>query len=172
MSFEGAINDVNKLLEKLSGVRKEALQKLPVVKSAAFNILFDLVSKALKILNTANEIEKRVELGRGLKRVCGNWILMKEGDRLSIKKLKPLRILTYTQNEGRVSITDGEVSLELSQSSIKLGLRGRDIVISDISLEGISEYTDIIKSLGRYLFELTDTIADTLNRCLKSLGML
>ena len=172
MSFEGAINDINKLLEKLSGVRKEALQKLPVVKSAAFNILFDLVSKALKILNTANEIEKRVELGRGLKRVCGNWILMKEGDRLSIKKLKPLRILTYTQNEGRVSITDGEVSLELSQSSIKLGLRGRDIVISDISLEGISEYTDIIKSLGRYLFELTDTIADTLNRCLKSLGML
>ena len=172
MSFEGAINDINKLLEKLSGVRKEALQKLPVVKLAAFNILFDLVSKALKILNTANEIEKRVELGRGLKRVCGNWILMKEGDRLSIKKLKPLRILTYTQNEGRVSITDGEVSLELSQSSIKLGLRGRDIVISDISLEGISEYTDIIKSLGRYLFELTDTIADTLNRCLKSLGML
>ena len=172
MSFEGAINDINKLLEKLSGVRKEALQKLPVVKLAAFNILFDLVSKALKILNTANEIEKRVELGRGLKRVCGNWILMKEGDRLSIKKLKPLRILTYTQNEGKVSITDGEVSLELFQSSIKLGLRGRDIVISDISLEGISEYTDIIKSLGRYLFELTDTIADTLNRCLKSLGML
>jgi len=172
MSFEGAINDINKLLEKLSGVRKEALQKLPVVKLAAFNILFDLVSKALKILNTANEIEKRVELGRGLKRVCGNWILMKEGDRLSIKKLKPLRILTYTQNEGKVSITDGEVSLELFQSSIKLGLRGRDIVISNISLEGISEYTDIIKSLGRYLFELTDTIADTLNRCLKSLGML
>lgn len=172
MSFEGAINDINKLLEKLSGVRKEALQKLPVVKLAAFNILFDLVSKASKILNTANEIEKRVELGRGLKRVCGNWILMKEGDRLSIKKLKPLRILTYTQNEGKVSITDGEVSLELSQSSIKLGLRGRDIVISNISLEGISEYTDIIKSLGRYLFELTDTIADTLNRCLKSLGML
>jgi len=172
VSFEEAINNVNKLLEKLSDVRKEALQKLPVVKSAAFNILFDVVNKALKVLNTVNEIEKKAELSRGFKRICGSWILMKEEDRLSIKKLKPLSILTYVQNEGNVLITNGEVSLDLSPSSIKLGLRGRNIVISDISLDSITEYTDLIKSLGRYLFELVDTLADTLNRCLKSLGML
>ncbi|HDD26623.1 MAG TPA: hypothetical protein ENF75_06000 [Acidilobales archaeon] len=169
-SFEEALGIAKAVNDKLTTVRKEALQKLPVVRVAAFNVLSNVVGKTVKIVELVRELERRVEVGsKGVKRFCGNWIITKDENSVSILKLKPLRSVSYDRTSRRLSLSNDVTRLELGENSLKLVLRGREEIIEGISLDSINSKVDVIKSLGRYLIELIDTIYDAVNLCWKSL---
>ena len=170
MSFNSAIKTIEALNEKVSTSRREALDKLPVSRIAAFNILGDVVSKAIKIVSTAKEIELRSEVkGKGVRKICGNWVLAKENNLVNLIRLKPLRAVSYDAKNEAITLANDFIKLVLSVNDVKIILRGKEFEVKGVSLDAINNSVDIIKSLGRYLLELTEELLTSLNICLKSL---
>ena len=172
MSFEGSIAVLNTAIEKLENLRRNALANLPVVRAAAFNILADVASGTRRVLELARTIEVASgQVGTGVRKVCGNWILSKEGDRVVLMKLKPFRAVMYDAKGSEVAIANDEVKISISASSIRIKFRGRDITIDPLSIESINSKVQEIKSIGRYMLLLIDELTTTLNVCRKSLPL-
>ncbi len=169
-SFKDAKTTVSSVMSKLEEVRKKALKELPVVRSAAFNVISDIVGRIFKIIDTAEGIESRLEVkGKGLAKFCGNWVIIKDEKSITLMRLKPLRLITYNAESGIISIANSELRIDLSGNNLKIKFRGNELVSTDYSLESINSQVDMIKTLARYLMDLTSIINDVLGKCLKSL---
>ncbi len=172
MSFEGGITVLNTAIEKLESLRRNALVNLPVVRAAAFNILADVASGTKRVLELAKTVEVASgAVSAGVRKVCGNWILSKEEDRVVLMKLKPFRAVMYDAKSSEVAIANDEIKIVISASSIKIRFRGKDFIIDPLSIESINSKVQEIKSIGRYMLLLIDELMTTLNVCRKSLPL-
>ncbi len=172
MSVDAGSKIVGSTLERLEGLRRTALTNLPVVRVAAFNVLSDVVSGIRKVLDLAKTVESASGLvSTGVKKVCGNWIIVKESDKVALIKHKPLRAVSVNVKESVVSVANDELRIEVEPASIRIRFRGKELIIEPLSVEGINSKVQEIKSIARYMLALIDELTTTLNACRKSLPL-
>lgn len=170
MSFSRSVEMVRALSQRFNEVRKQAVQSLPQARSAPFNTILEIIEGAVKASEMASEIEERAGLkGKGVKRVCGSWLLVNEGDRVGLVKMKPLRVIAHDIGRGVLTLANETVRLEISGNGIAISFRGYRVDLGRLDLEYVASKADEIKTLGRYVKGLVDYIVATMEVCVKSL---
>jgi|Deesub1362B_J571_1020462.scaffolds.fasta_scaffold32854_2 hypothetical protein len=160
------------LLDQLEKVREEAFKKYPQRIVVAFDILAESLIKIERILEISEGLEKATGLsGKGIKRLCGNWLYVFGSEAVSLYRLKPVQSVTYLRADDVIRLANDTMKIKIGNNKITLIYRGYEIELNVSKIDDIVTKADLIKSLAPYISDLLDSLLYRLILCGKASGI-
>lgn len=168
MLFAEGRDLIEAVINRYEAIRKEAIKKLPQTRSVVFNTIADVIYRVGRVLEYLSELEKVVGIsGDGVKKTCGNVLLIKLGNVATVMKLKPIKALTYDKVNSAVTLSDDTVRMTISRTTIKFVFRGRILEFNYTDLDEATSKAELIKAISRYVTDLANKLQICIEQCAK-----
>ncbi|MCX8184974.1 MAG: hypothetical protein RMI56_02255 [Sulfolobales archaeon] len=170
-SFKSALDVLDGRIKQFDELRSRSMKGLPKSRAAAFDSLYELLSKIAVVAKNLSTLEASTGLELGYRRVCGNSIFIKTQDSSMFIKFKPLRVVSYSASSNTVRISYENTSVEVAGGSITISLGKLTQTLYYTDPADIANNAAVYSSILSRVMSLPDELTRTISFCAKAIGV-
>lgn len=171
MSFKNAAELAERFVERFDDIRSRALKSTTRSQAVVFDSIYELLMGISSLFKTLAVLEGSTSSGAGIRKICGNAVLVRSQDITLFMRLNPLRAIIYNASQGLLRLSSGKISVEVTDNAITvtLGKISQKIAYKDP--------TDIVTNASVYrgvlskALPVTGELMATVISCAKTSGV-